>query len=120
MNPIFAKDPDWYIKKDSWIETYLESINAICAAEASQGNALVSNKNDGKLPVVTFSTTKWQLGEMSFQVDITGVDKRLLQFRRVVSNDDDSDSGFFVICYVILQLPELRSTEGSPVDRAHG
>jgi len=42
-----------------------------------------------------------------------------LQVRRIVRDDDDSDPSLCVGLNVILQLPELRSTEGSPVNGAH-
>jgi hypothetical protein len=42
-----------------------------------------------------------------------------LQVRRIVRDDDDSDPSLCVGLNVILQLPELRSTEGSPINGAH-
>jgi hypothetical protein len=48
------------------------------------------------------------------------VDKRPLQLRRIIGDHDDPYAGILEVFDVLLQLPELRSTKGSPIDRAIG
>ena len=52
--------------------------------------------------------------------DAARLDELLLKFRCVVGDDDDPDTCFCEVINAFLQLPELRSAEGSPVSGAYG
>ena len=86
----FAADSDWYVKKDTWAETYLACMNGICRMEQQQGRAIPPVRNDGTLPAVLYAEHNGGLGSVALSVDVSGVRKLYLgsssscQFQKIV------------------------------------
>ena len=77
-----AKEPTWFVEKGTWVETYLESLNAVCREEAAAGQAIPADRNTGSLPLVLYPETNAGLGDVRFKLDVAGVRKLYVGSRR--------------------------------------
>ncbi|HYW81209.1 MAG TPA: hypothetical protein VE890_16620, partial [Thermoguttaceae bacterium] len=77
-----AADPEWYVPQDTWVETYLASINELCRLELEQGTAVPDVKNDAKLPVVLYPEWGRELLDVQIDVDVSRVKQLYLGSNR--------------------------------------
>jgi len=70
-----AADPEWYVKKDTWIETYIETLNGLCRYDRENGNEIPSYRNSGSLPVILYAQSYETLRDVEIDLNLQGVDK---------------------------------------------
>lgn len=70
-----AADPEWYVKKDTWIDTYIETLNGICRYERENGIEIPECRNTSKLPVIYYEPSGERTDNVPIDVNLSGVEK---------------------------------------------
>ena len=68
-----AEDPEWFVKKDTWVETYTESLLAMQRLEREAGETIPAPRNDESLPVVLVCENQLSLRDVPLDVDVSGI-----------------------------------------------
>ena len=49
-----ADAPEWFVEKETWLESYLASMDRICELEARRGAAIPKFRNEKTLPAIFY------------------------------------------------------------------
>ena len=72
---VLAAEPDWYVKKDTNIDTYIASMNKIIEQEKDKGAAIPAYRNEESLPLTVFPKYMNSSDRGKFRLNVSGVKK---------------------------------------------
>jgi hypothetical protein len=83
-----TKDTSWIIEKQTWLGTYLATLDATVKSERAAGVILPPAATSGKLPVYAYSEANNVNSDMKLDIDITGVKEFYVSLFTVASLSD--------------------------------
>jgi hypothetical protein len=68
-----AQDPEWFVKKDTKIETFIASVNKSIELNKKAGIIIPAYRNETTLPLISYPATISGVPNGKFRIDVSGV-----------------------------------------------
>ncbi len=70
-----AQDPEWFVRKNTKIETYIASVNKIIELDKKAGINIPACRNETTLPLISYPINLQGVPKGEFRIDVSGVEK---------------------------------------------